>query len=92
MAKLSQIQVSFAPAEDRLLLRVSTDEHTEFQFWLTRRYVRLLWPILEQMVAVTPADHPSAPTHARASAAGERASPSLAKHTRGVSDTYTPGG
>lgn len=69
MAKLSQIQVSFAPAEDRLLLRDSTDEHTEFQFWLTRRYVRLLWPILEQMVAVTPADHPSAPTHARAAIA-----------------------
>jgi hypothetical protein len=51
MAQLSQIQISFAPIEDRLLLRISTDEQAEFRFWLTRRYVKLLWPLLEQLLA-----------------------------------------
>ena len=54
MAKLSQIQISFAPVEDRLLLRIATDDDNEFRFWLTRRYVKLLWPVLGQMLVVHP--------------------------------------
>lgn len=43
---LHQITMSFAAEEDRLLLRVSTTDQTEFRFWLTRRFVRVLWAAL----------------------------------------------
>ena len=49
MGKLAQIQIRFAPVEDRLLMRLSTDDGAEFRFWLTRRYVRIMWPILHQL-------------------------------------------
>ncbi len=40
--KLHQISVSFAPVEDRVLLRVSTNQSSGYRFWLTRRFVKLL--------------------------------------------------
>ena len=54
MATLNQIQMSFAPAEDRLLLRISATDGTEYRFWLTRRYVQLLWPVLTKILANHP--------------------------------------
>ena len=53
MPRIAQIQVSFAPTEDRLLLRLNTDDRSELRFWLTRRYVKLLTPILTDMVLKT---------------------------------------
>ena len=53
MPRIAQIQVSFAPTEDRLLLRLNTDDHSELRFWLTRRYIKLLTPILTKMVETT---------------------------------------
>lgn len=50
MSQINQIQISFNPTEDRLLLRMNTSDSTGFQFWLTRRYVKLLWPILLSML------------------------------------------
>ena len=47
MAKINQVQVSYVPVEDRLLLRVSTDERQELRFWLTRRFTTLLRPALD---------------------------------------------
>lgn len=44
--QIHQLQVVFDPAEDRLLLRVSTTDAQEIRAHLTRRYVRLLWPEL----------------------------------------------
>ena len=40
---LHQITMSHSAKEDRLLLRISTTEKSEFQFWLTRRFVLVLW-------------------------------------------------
>ena len=51
MTKLHQIQVKFTPLEDRLLLRVQTEDRSEFRFWLTRRFVKTLWPVLVKMLA-----------------------------------------
>lgn len=48
---LHQIQLSYVPEEDRLLLRVSTREHQELRFWLTRRLVARLWPLLVDQLA-----------------------------------------
>lgn len=52
--RLHQIKLDFVPEQDRLLLRVSTDNRLELRLWLTRRALRLLWPLLMQMVRASP--------------------------------------
>jgi len=47
--QLEQFSASYDAAQDRLLLRVRTGDGSEFRFWLTRRFVDLLWPILMKM-------------------------------------------
>ncbi len=54
MAQLHQIQIVFAPLQDRLLLRVNTDDQTQYRFWITRRYLKLLWPTLGKLAAADP--------------------------------------
>ncbi|MEO5334425.1 MAG: hypothetical protein H7839_20615, partial [Magnetococcus sp. YQC-5] len=49
---LHQIQMAFSQEEDRLQLRISTGTH-EVRFWLTRRFVKLAWPILQQAIEDT---------------------------------------
>lgn len=51
---LTQLNISFNPVEDRLLLRTAADaggSMVEFRLWLTRRLVKLLLPILDKMLA-----------------------------------------
>lgn len=48
------MNVSFDPQQDRLLLRVSTSEAQEFQFWLTRRMVVRIWPRLVTVLQAAP--------------------------------------
>jgi len=43
MSRIHQIQVQFDPVQDRCLLRFRTGEQAEFNFWLTRRFVKALW-------------------------------------------------
>ena len=54
--KIHQLQIAFDAAEDRLLFRVSTTAAEEFRIYLTRRFVKMLWPHLlrnlESKVAV----------------------------------------
>ncbi len=52
--RLRQLKLDFMPEQDRLLLRVSTDDRIEVRLWLTRRATRLLWPLLLQMLRATP--------------------------------------
>lgn len=47
MYRLNQIQISFVAAEDRLMMRISINEDSEFRFWLTPRFVKALRPALE---------------------------------------------
>jgi hypothetical protein len=47
--RLEQFSASHDSAQDRLLLRVRTSDEAEFRFWITRRYLALLWPILMKM-------------------------------------------
>ncbi|HTT07975.1 MAG TPA: hypothetical protein VMH34_04215 [Gammaproteobacteria bacterium] len=54
MAQLNQIQCRYIPMEDRVLLRINSSDHSEFRFWLTRRYIRLLWPVLSQLLQGDP--------------------------------------
>jgi hypothetical protein len=52
--RMHQLKLDFVPEQDRLLLRLTTDNQLEVRLWLTRRAVRLLWPMLVQMVRSTP--------------------------------------
>ena len=52
--RLHQLKLDFIPEHDRLLLRVSTDDQQEVRLWLTRRALRLMWPLLVQMVRSSP--------------------------------------
>ncbi len=52
--RLHQLKLDFDPEQDRLLLRVSTDNRLEMRLWLTRRALRLLWPLLVKMVRAAP--------------------------------------
>ncbi len=51
---IHQIQMAYDKQQDRILLRVSTSERAEFKFWVTRRYVKLLWTILIKMLERDP--------------------------------------
>jgi len=42
MSAINQLQVSYSPEEDRVLLRLNTTTAEEFRFWLTRRYCQLM--------------------------------------------------
>ena len=57
MAQLHQIQVAFVPLHDRLLLRVSTGDRSKYRFWITRRYLKLLWPVLGKLATDDPIVH-----------------------------------
>ncbi|MBL8385663.1 MAG: hypothetical protein JNM90_21440 [Burkholderiales bacterium] len=48
--QIHQMQVVFDAAEDRLRMRLSTTSGEEFRVFLTRRFVRLLWPELQRTV------------------------------------------
>ncbi|MBE0614025.1 MAG: hypothetical protein IH604_10195 [Burkholderiales bacterium] len=52
--RLHQLKLDFLPEQDRLLLRVSTDNKIEVRLWLTRRALRLLWPLMLQMARASP--------------------------------------
>ncbi len=47
--KLRQLKIDFNPEQDRLLMQMSTSEGAEMRLWMTRRYVKLLWPLLVQL-------------------------------------------
>lgn len=51
MARLHQLRLQYVAAEDRALLLVSTTARQEYRFWLTRRLVKALWPVLERALA-----------------------------------------
>lgn len=51
---IHQIQMSYNAQEDRILLRILSTQRAEFRFWMTRRYVKLLWTVLIKMLERDP--------------------------------------
>ena len=47
---LHQITMSFSAEEDRMLLRVGTTDKAEYQLWMPRRFIRVLWSALIQVL------------------------------------------
>ncbi|QLQ33522.1 MAG: hypothetical protein HZT40_20145 [Candidatus Thiothrix singaporensis] len=54
MAAPSQIQARYVEEEDRILLRINTVADEEFRFWLTRRFLRRLSPVLQEGLMSSP--------------------------------------
>ncbi|MDA7597542.1 hypothetical protein N8813_01310 [bacterium] len=50
MSQLHQMQFTYAPIEDRILFRMNTKARQEFRFWMTRRYVQVLWNTILQIL------------------------------------------
>jgi len=48
--QIRQLQVAFDSLQDRLLLRVATPADEEYRIWLTRRFLRDLWPHLAALL------------------------------------------
>ncbi|MBP8149106.1 MAG: hypothetical protein KAY21_05245 [Limnohabitans sp.] len=55
---IHQLSVSFDERQDRLLLRLNTQDSQEFRFWLTRRMTARLLPVIEQSVGRLEASQP----------------------------------
>ncbi len=51
---IHQVAFRFLPDEDRLLLLINSHDKQELSFLLTRRFVKLLWPILVDALGDTP--------------------------------------
>lgn len=54
MAAPSQIQARYIAEEDRVLMRMNTVTSEEFRFWLTRRFLQRLWPVLQEALMASP--------------------------------------
>ncbi|NKB38655.1 MAG: hypothetical protein GKR93_16095 [Gammaproteobacteria bacterium] len=46
--QLHQINISYQPKEDRLMLKISSGNGDEYRFWLTRRFTGLLLGVLNK--------------------------------------------
>ena len=57
---LHQMTMGFSAEDDRLLLRISTRDKTEYRLWLTRRFVKVLWGALIQILEKAPETAPQA--------------------------------
>jgi hypothetical protein len=47
--KLHQLKIDYAAEQDRLLMLISASEGVEVRMWLTRRFLKLLWPLLVKL-------------------------------------------
>ena len=47
--KLQQLKIDYHAEQDRLLMLIAASDGIELRLWLTRRYVKLLWPLLVKL-------------------------------------------
>ena len=46
--RIHQLNIQYAPEEDRLIFKLNTHEGDEFCFFFTRRFVKILMPLMEE--------------------------------------------
>jgi hypothetical protein len=44
--RLHQLKVDYVAEQDRILMLIAASEAVEVRLWMTRRFVKLLWPLL----------------------------------------------
>ena len=47
--RLHQLKIDYVAEQDRLLMLIAASEQVEVRMWLTRRFVKLLWPLLVKL-------------------------------------------
>ena len=47
---IHQIQARHDELQDRIFMRLTTSDECEFQFWLTRRFMKRFWPVLVKLL------------------------------------------
>ena len=47
--RLHQIKIDYVAEQDRLMMQLATSDEQEVRMWLTRRFVKLLWPLLVKL-------------------------------------------
>lgn len=52
MARINQIQIRYVDAEDRIMLRLNTEDASEFRFWITRRYAQYMAAALLELLRI----------------------------------------
>ncbi|MBA5249534.1 hypothetical protein MNB_SUP05-SYMBIONT-4-1382 [hydrothermal vent metagenome] len=55
---IHQMQISYSPQEDRLILRINSKENEEMRLFFTRRIVTSFWDILNQTINHSLEHHP----------------------------------
>ena len=51
--RLHQLKIDFTGEQDRMLMLIAASEQVEVRMWLTRRFVKLLWPLLVKLAEET---------------------------------------
>lgn len=49
-SRIHKLEISFDPFQDRLILKFHTEDLSEYRLWLTRRFTKLLWKILQDLL------------------------------------------
>ncbi len=47
--RLEQFNATYDALQDRIQMKIRASNETEYRFWITRRFLSLLWPILMKM-------------------------------------------
>lgn len=47
--RLHQLNAGYDALQDRILFSIGAEDGTEFRFWITRRYLLLLWSMLVKL-------------------------------------------
>ena len=57
--KLNQLELSYSPEHDRLILRIGTTTNETIQLFFTRRFVHVFWPVLQQAIGALESEYMS---------------------------------
>jgi len=55
--QLNQLELSYSPEHDRLILRIGTTTDEIIQLFFTRRFVHVFWPVLQQAIGALESEY-----------------------------------
>ncbi len=53
--ELNQIEITYSPIEDRLIMVLRMQDFSEYRLWITRKFAKMLWSILIELTQMSPA-------------------------------------
>ena len=55
--QLNQLELSYTPEHDRLILQIGTTSDEIIQLFFTRRFIVVFWPVLQQAIEAVPSEY-----------------------------------